>query len=75
MKIPNFKDLILFENEEVIVVNKPAFLSTLDDRAGETMNLLKMAKAYCDDAQICHRLDKETSGALVIAKTPESTMP
>lgn len=72
MKLPNFKDLILFENEEVIVVNKPAFLSTLDDRAGETMNLLKMAKAYCEDAQICHRLDKETSGALVIAKTPES---
>ena len=34
--------------------------------------MLRMAKQYSHDAQICHRLDKETSGALIIAKTPES---
>jgi 23S rRNA pseudouridine955/2504/2580 synthase len=31
-----------------------------------------LAKAYWDDAQICHRLDKETSGALIFAKNPEA---
>jgi 23S rRNA pseudouridine955/2504/2580 synthase len=72
MKFPKFADLILFENEDVIVVNKPPFLSSLDEREGGEINLLRMAKAYSDDAQICHRLDKETSGALIIAKNPEA---
>ena len=34
--------------------------------------MLRLAKAYSEDAQICHRLDKETSGALIIAKNPEA---
>ncbi|MGB4776197.1 MAG: RluA family pseudouridine synthase [Daejeonella sp.] len=70
MKYPKFEDLILFENSNLIVVNKPAFLSSLDDREGGEINLLRLAKQYAADAQICHRLDKETSGALIIAKNP-----
>ena len=72
MKFPKFEDLILFENDNLIVVNKPAFLSSLDEREGGDINLLRLAKQYSDDAQICHRLDKETSGAIIIAKTPEA---
>ena len=72
MKFPKFQDLILFENDNLIVVNKPAFLSSLDDREGGDNNLLRMAKQYADDAQICQRLDRETSGALIIAKNPET---
>lgn len=72
MKFPPFKDLILFENENVIVVNKPPFLSSLDDREGGDLNLLRIAKQFSTDAQICHRLDKETSGAIIIAKNPEA---
>ncbi|WP_184541798.1 RluA family pseudouridine synthase [Mucilaginibacter sp. FT3.2] len=72
MKFPKFADLILFENDDVIVVNKPPFLSSLDEREGGDVNLLRLAKGYWDDAQICHRLDKETSGALIIAKNPEA---
>ncbi|MCJ8209484.1 RluA family pseudouridine synthase [Mucilaginibacter sp. RS28] len=74
MKIPKFTDLILFEDDNLIVVNKPPFISTLDDR-GESegeINMLRLAKSYHGDAQICHRLDKETSGALIIAKNPET---
>lgn len=73
MKYPNFKDLILFENDDYIVVNKPPFIASLDERgaAGE-INILRMAKQYSADAQVCHRLDKETSGAIVIAKNPEA---
>ena len=70
MKFPQLKDIILFENNDLIVVNKPAFLSTLDEREGSEMNMLRMVKQYSADAQICHRLDKETSGALIIAKNP-----
>lgn len=73
MKYPNFKDLILFENDDYIVVNKPPFLASLDERSkpGE-INVLRLARQYTDDAQVCHRLDKETSGALVIAKNSEA---
>ncbi|WP_460444322.1 RluA family pseudouridine synthase, partial [Amycolatopsis magusensis] len=35
-------------------------------------NLLTLARQYHDDAQACHRLDKETSGCLAIAKNPEA---
>ena len=72
MKVPKFTDLILFEDDDIIVVNKPAFISTLDEREGSEINMLRLAKNYSDDAQICHRLDKETSGALIIAKNPEA---
>ena len=72
MKFPKFADQILFEDDDVIVVNKPPFLSSLDEREGGEINLLRLAKAYSDDAQICHRLDKETSGALIIAKNADA---
>ncbi|WP_276365896.1 pseudouridine synthase [Chryseolinea sp. H1M3-3] len=67
----NFADIILFEDDNYILVNKPPFLSTLEDR-NEKVNLLRLARTYCADAQVCHRLDKDTSGVLAIAKNPEA---
>lgn len=73
MKYPSFKDLILFENDDYIVVNKPPFVASLDERGGSgEVNILRLAKQYSSDAQVCHRLDKETSGAIVIAKHPDA---
>lgn len=72
MKIPKLQDLIIFENENIIVVNKPPFISSLDEREGGDINILRLAKQYHEDAQICHRLDKETSGVMIIAKNPET---
>ena len=72
MKFPKFADLILFEDDDIIVVNKPPFISSLDEREGGEVNMLRLAKQYSEDAQICHRLDKETSGALIIAKNPDN---
>lgn len=72
MKIPKLQDLIIFEDKNVIVVNKPPFIASLDEREGGDINILRLAKQYTDDAQICHRLDKETSGAMIIAKNPET---
>ncbi|WP_066834655.1 RluA family pseudouridine synthase [Rufibacter ruber] len=72
MKLPAFQDLIIFENDDYIVVNKPPFLATLEDRALNATNLLALARQYHPDAQACHRLDKETSGCLAIAKNPEA---
>lgn len=72
MKYPKFAELILFEDDDVIVVNKPPFISTLDEREGGDVNMLRLAKEYSPDAQVCHRLDKETSGTLIIAKNPDA---
>jgi hypothetical protein len=72
MKPPKFKDLILFENDDYIVVNKPPFLATLDERIGVAPSLLRLAREYADDAQVGHRLDRDTSGSLVLAKNPEA---
>lgn len=60
---------ILFENADFFVVNKLPFISTLSDRSGAKC-LLDYARAYKIESQACHRLDKETSGALVFAKHP-----
>ncbi len=68
MKKILFKDLIILENDNVIVINKPPNVSSLDERSGEGESIIRMAKAYLPDAQLCHRLDKETSGCLLIAK-------
>lgn len=73
MKKLQFEDLIVFEDEDYLLINKPPHMSTLDDRASEGKdNIIGMAKEYLETAQVCHRLDKETSGILAIAKHPEA---
>jgi RluA family pseudouridine synthase len=64
-----FEDLILFEDNDYVLVSKPPFLSTLADRH-EKVDLLAIARQYTPDAQMCHRLDKDTSGVLAVAKNP-----
>lgn len=69
----HFPDLILFENDDYLVVNKPPHIATLDERnADNSASLLRSARQYTSDAQVAHRLDKETSGCLAIAKNPEA---
>src|SRR6185437_5470109 len=72
MKKVNFKDIIIKEDEDYILINKPPYLSSLDERLGKAPSILRLAKEYHADAQLCHRLDKETSGILVIAKNSEA---
>jgi len=67
--MPNLKlqDILILETDGLLIVNKPPHLSTLEDRVDRN-NLLKSAREYCPQAQVCHRLDKETSGIVVFAK-------
>ncbi|BDD03814.1 RluA family pseudouridine synthase [Aureibacter tunicatorum] len=71
MKKFSFEDSILFENDNYIVVNKPPYVSTLEDR-NSGVCLLDLAREYCNEVSVCHRLDKETSGAIVFAKNPDA---
>ncbi|NMM49561.1 RluA family pseudouridine synthase [Marinigracilibium pacificum] len=71
MKKFDIRDSIVYEDDDLFIINKPPHISTLEDRTSN-VNILTLAKEYCEGAQICHRLDKETSGALIIAKNPET---
>lgn len=61
----------MYEDENLVLINKPPFISTLEDRH-EPVNILKLAREYVAEAQVCHRLDKDTSGVLAIAKNPDA---
>ena len=61
----------MFENEDYVLINKPPFISTLEDRH-DPDHILSLAKQWISDAQVCHRLDKDTSGVLALAKNPEA---
>ena len=71
----NIKINIIFEDEEILLINKPAGL-TVHPGAGQADNTLANALHYYDENQnklprmgIVHRLDKDTSGIMVVAKT------
>ena len=72
MKRKNFKEYIIEESEDYIFINKPAGIASLHERDLELPSVIEMAQAYHQDAQLCHRLDKETSGVLLIAKNKEA---
>ncbi|MEI9920779.1 MAG: pseudouridine synthase [Bacteroidota bacterium] len=67
----DFEGSILFEDNDYVLINKPPFISTLEDR-NDPVNILAVARTFIADAQVCHRLDKDTSGVLAIAKNPEA---
>lgn len=67
----NAADMVVFDNENYTIINKPPFLSTLEDRNDQS-NVLNLFRALDENYQVCHRLDKETSGALLLAKNDEA---
>lgn len=67
----DFKDSVLYEDGDYLVINKPPHISTLEDRH-EGTNILQLAREVEPDPQVCHRLDKDTSGVLAIARNPEA---
>lgn len=65
------EDIILWEDDHYFLINKPPYISTLEDRQ-DPWNILSLARNHVPAAQVCHRLDKDTSGVLAIAKNPEA---
>lgn len=70
MKVRSLKEIIIFENENYIIINKPYGIASLHERDKTRLSIQQLALNYLPTAQLCHRLDKETSGALAIAKNP-----
>ena len=65
---------VLYEDEHLMIVNKPYGIKTHPNQPQETDTLLNHVAAYLAEKNqvpyVVHRLDKETSGAIVFAKNP-----
>jgi 23S rRNA pseudouridine1911/1915/1917 synthase len=65
-------DHIILEDENLIAVNKPAGLLTIPDREGKDISLKQILKNKYSEIFTVHRLDKETSGVVVFAKSEQA---
>jgi 23S rRNA pseudouridine955/2504/2580 synthase len=65
-----FEDLIVHEDEQLLLVNKPTDMASLDDKSKQ--NLQTLAQEYLPSLQLAHRLDKHTSGILLMAKDSDT---
>ncbi len=69
----NFKDWIILETEDYVFINKPAGISSLKERGNQNSDdILSLARLYQADMKLCHRLDKYTSGVMLLAKNEEA---
>lgn len=63
---------IIFENDTFIAVNKPSGLLSIPDRLGQEISLKDILKQKKGEIYTVHRLDRDTSGVIVFAKTEEA---
>lgn len=74
------ESMILYEDNHLLVVNKPAGMLAQGDKSGD-INILDMGKKYIKDKYkkpgnvflgLVHRLDRPTSGVMVFARTSKA---
>ncbi len=63
---------ILFENDQVIAINKPAGLLSIPDREGKEPSLKQILQEKFGKIFTVHRLDRETSGVILFARDEET---
>lgn len=65
-------DWILFENDDLIALNKPSGLLSIPDREGKEVSLKTLLQEKYERIFTVHRLDKDTSGLIIFAKNEEA---
>jgi 23S rRNA pseudouridine955/2504/2580 synthase len=67
------KDLIIYEDDHVMAINKPAHISSLHERFDSSqLSIVGLVKKENEAYSLCHRIDRETSGVMLIAKDAET---
>lgn len=63
---------VAYEDDDILIVNKPANIKTHPNKASENDSLFNDVQTYLQPGQpyMVHRIDKLTSGLVLIAKTP-----
>ncbi len=67
---------VIFEDADLLVVNKPAGLVCHPTKAGPGSSLISRARLYLGEGsrpQLVNRLDRETSGVTVVGKSETAT--
>jgi 23S rRNA pseudouridine1911/1915/1917 synthase len=64
-----YKPDIIFESDDYVAVNKPAGLLSIPDREQTQVSLKDMLLEKYGSIYTVHRLDKDTSGIIIFAKT------
>ena len=68
---------IIFENDEMIVINKPSGLLSIASDKEKSSTAYRMLSDYVQQKDkhnrifVVHRLDEDTSGVLMVAKNPD----
>ncbi len=72
LKVP-FKEIIIFENERFLIVDKPHFLPVTPsgEYLHETLIVRLRKKCNIEGLELCHRLDRETAGLVLVTKKQE----
>lgn len=65
MKVSEF---IIFEDDDLVALNKPSGLLSIPDREGKEESLKSLLQARHHNILTIHRLDKDTSGLIIFAK-------
>jgi 23S rRNA pseudouridine955/2504/2580 synthase len=70
--LASLKEMVLYEDADVMVLNKPAGLA-VQGGSGTTRHIDQMLEAMRDakgqKPRLVHRLDKDTAGCILVAKT------
>src|SRR3546814_834094 len=67
---PKFEDAVIFEDEALLVINKPAGMAVHGGSgiSRGVIEQLRLERPQAKFLELVHRLDRETSGVLMIAK-------
>jgi 23S rRNA pseudouridine955/2504/2580 synthase/23S rRNA pseudouridine1911/1915/1917 synthase len=63
---------ILFEDDDMVVINKPAGLLSIPDRFGKDVSVKSLLQEKYGAIFTVHRLDQQTSGLIIFAKNAEA---
>jgi len=64
---------VLYENDDIIAVDKPEKIASIPERNREKISLLKiLTEARKQKFYVVHRLDKQVSGVILFAKNAEA---
>lgn len=63
---------IIYQDNDIVVVNKPSGISVTKDRSGNDMLADILGEKIHSELRLVHRLDKATSGVMIFAKNIEA---
>jgi len=74
--MPKTKIEIIYTNNDILVINKPAGLSVTKDRTGtaQLIDILgeQLSCEITSGLRLVHRLDKDTSGVMILARNRQA---